>query len=132
FFLPLLTDSGGNAGSQASTLTVRALATGQIKLSDWSALIKRELLVSLALGITVALGVAVLGIFRGGYEVALIVSVSMALIILGGSLIGMLLPFVLSKFNRDPATASAPLVTSIVDIFGIAIYFAIAKVVLGL
>jgi magnesium transporter len=126
FFLPLLIDSGGNAGSQSATLMVRSLATGQVQLSDWSWMIGREVLVAALMGLSMALAVSVIGILRAGPEIALVVAVSMVIIVIVGSVIGMLLPFVLTKLNLDPATASAPLVTSIADAAGVMIYFAIA------
>lgn len=130
FFLPLLIASGGNAGSQAATLMVRALATGEVRSRDWSRMLGREFLVAGALGISMALAVSGIGVFRGGPEIAMVVASSMIIIVLVGSLIGMSLPFVLSRFNLDPATASAPLVTSIADATGVVIYFTIASVVL--
>ena len=130
FFLPLLIASGGNAGSQAATLMVRALATGEVRSRDWSRMLGREFLVAGALGISMALAVSGIGVFRGGPEIAMVVASSMIIIVLVGSLIGMSLPFVLSRFNLDPATASAPLVTSIADAAGVVIYFTIASVVL--
>lgn len=130
FFLPLLIASGGNAGSQAATLMVRALATGEVRSRDWGQMLGREFLVAGALGITMALAVSGIGVFRGGPEIAMVVASSMIIIVLVGSLIGMSLPFVLSRFNLDPATASAPLVTSIADATGVVIYFTIASVVL--
>ncbi|MDP2298683.1 MAG: magnesium transporter [Pseudolabrys sp.] len=126
FFLPLLIDSGGNAGSQSATLMVRALATGDVKLSDWGSMIGREVLVAACLGLTMALAVSFIGIYRGGPEIAMVVAASMVLIVLVGSIIGMSLPFLLSRFRIDPATASAPLVTSIADASGVLIYFSIA------
>ncbi|MFN4271572.1 MAG: magnesium transporter [Aliihoeflea sp.] len=126
FFLPLIIDSGGNAGSQSATLMVRALATGDVKLTDWGSMIGREVMVALGLGLTMALAVSVIGVFRGGPEIAMVVSSSMVLIDIVGSVIGMSLPFILSRFNLDPATASAPLVTSIADASGVLIYFFIA------
>jgi magnesium transporter len=126
FFLPLLIDSGGNAGSQAATLMVRGLATGDVALRDWGAMIGREVLVAGLLGLSMALAVSVIGLWRGGPEIALVVSLSMILIVIVGSTIGMTLPFVLSRLKVDPATASAPLVTSIADAAGVLIYFAIA------
>jgi len=126
FFLPLLIDSGGNAGSQAATLMVRALATGDVRLRDWSGMIGKEVLVAALLGLTMAVAVSTIGLVRGGPEIALVVSSSMILIVLVGSLIGMSLPFVLSRFRFDPAAASAPLVTSIADATGVLIYFAVA------
>ncbi|HPV88158.1 MAG TPA: magnesium transporter, partial [Bacteroidales bacterium] len=130
FFLPLLIDSGGNAGSQSATLMIRALATGDVKLSDWYKLIGKELIVSFMLGVTMAAGVAVIASFRAP-EIIAVVAISMVLIVISGSLIGMLLPFIFTKFKLDPATASAPLITSISDIFGVLIYFSIAARFLG-
>ncbi len=126
FFLPLLIDSGGNAGSQSATLMVRALATGDVSRSDWFNLLGREVLIALVIGFFMAVAVSLLGFYRGGADVAFVVSSAMILVVLTGSLIGMSLPFLLSKFNFDPATASAPLVTSIADIAGVFIYFSIA------
>jgi magnesium transporter len=130
FFLPLLIASGGNAGSQSATLMVRAIATGDVRIGDWASLLARELAIALMLGVTMALAVSVIGVFRGGPEIALVVAISMVLIVIVGSIIGMSLPFLLSKFKLDPATASAPLVTSIADASGVLIYFAIARQVL--
>ncbi len=126
FFLPLLIDSGGNAGSQSATLMIRSLAVGDIKVSDWYKLIVKELFVSLLLGITMALGVAVVASFRAP-EIILVISLAMIFTVMTGSLIGLILPFIFTKFNLDPATASAPLVTSIADICGVLIYFSIAS-----
>lgn len=130
FFLPLLIAGGGNAGTQASTLMVRALATGDVRLADWGQMLGREVLVATALGLTMGAAVAAIGIVRGGPEVALIVAATMVLVVLTGSLIGMSLPFLLSRFNLDPASASAPLVTSIADVAGVLIYLGIATAVL--
>ena len=132
FFLPLLIDSGGNAGSQSATLMVRALATGDVRLSDWGSMIGREVMVALGLGLTMAFAVSFIGVYRGGPEIAMVVASSMVLIVVVGSLIGMSLPFVLSRFNLDPATASAPLVTSIADASGVLVYFTIATTFLPL
>lgn len=126
FFLPLLIDSGGNAGSQAATLMVRALATGDVVLSDWTRMVLKEILVAGSLGLTMAVAVSVIGLFRGGPEIALVVSLTMVLIVIVGSLIGMSLPFFLSRFGLDPAAASAPMITSIADGLGVLIYFTIA------
>lgn len=131
FFLPLLVDSGGNAGSQAATLMVRALATGRAKLSDWFFLLSKEVFVAGLLGLSMGMAVSLVGFFRAGPEIALVVSLTMVCTVLFGSLVGMSLPFILSKVNMDPATASAPLITSIADIGGILIYFSIATYMLG-
>lgn len=132
FFLPLIVDSGGNAGTQSATLMIRALATGDVRMRDWAVLLGKELSVALALGITMALAVWGIGIWRGGTEVGIVVAMAMCLVVVFGSLVGMLLPFVLGKLRLDPATASAPLVTSIADVVGILIYFSIAAAVLTL
>lgn len=126
FFLPLLIDSGGNAGAQSATLMIRSLAIGDVKLTDWSRLIVKELFVSLLLGITMALGVALVASFRAP-EIIIVVSITMILTVITGSLIGLLLPFIFTKLKLDPATASAPLITSIADICGVIIYFSIAS-----
>lgn len=130
FFLPILIASGGNAGSQSATLMIRALATGEIAMSDWARVLGRELIVAILLGLSMACAIAVIGILRGGPEIAWVIAVSMTLIVIVGSLIGMLLPFLLSRFNMDPATASTPLVTAIADATGVLIYFSIAQSVL--
>jgi magnesium transporter len=130
FFLPLLIDSGGNAGSQSATLMVRSLSTGDVKLGDWSWIVGREVAVAALIGTTMAVAVSFLGVLRGGPEVAAVVALSMILIVMVGSVIGIMLPFLLTRFGIDPATASAPLVTSIADAVGVVIYFAIATAVL--
>ncbi|MFB4392746.1 MULTISPECIES: magnesium transporter [unclassified Pseudomonas] len=132
FFLPLLVDSGGNAGAQSATLMVRGLATGEVVIRDWLRMLGRECGVALALGGTMALAVASLGWLRGGPEIAFIVASSMLVIVLVGSLIGMSLPFLFTRLKFDPATASGPLVTSIADAAGVLVYFGIASYVLDL
>ncbi|WP_111859453.1 magnesium transporter [Acinetobacter sp. CFCC 10889] len=131
FFLPLLVGSGGNAGSQSATLMVRALAMGDVQLKDWLQLIGRETLVALCLGGTMAFAVSILGYFRGDAMVALVLALSMMGIVLLGCLIGMSLPFILNRLKLDPASASAPLVTSICDATGVIVYLFIASVLLG-
>lgn len=131
FFLPLLVGSGGNAGSQSATLMVRALAMGDVQLKDWLQLIGRESLVALCLGGTMACAVSILGYFRGDAMVALVLALSMMGIVLLGCLIGMSLPFILNRLKLDPASASAPLVTSICDATGVIVYLFIASIFLG-
>ncbi|MCC5994795.1 MAG: magnesium transporter [Oceanicaulis sp.] len=129
-FMPLIIGSGGNAGSQGATLMVRALATGDVVMKDWSVLLGRELLVAALLGVTMAVAVAPIGYARGDMDIALVVSLSMVIVVLVGSLIGMSLPFVLSRLRFDPATASAPLIATIADVMGILVYFSIATAIL--
>ena len=131
FFLPLLIGSGGNAGSQSATLVVRALATGDVRMKDWLQLVGKELLVALLLGSTMAVGVAVIAGIRAP-EVITIVSLTMVCVVTIGSIIGLTLPFLLTRFGRDPAAASAPLITSLVDILGVIIYFSVASWFIGL
>jgi magnesium transporter len=130
FFLPLLIASAGNAGAQASTLMVRALATGDVVMKDWGHMLGREALVAIALGLTMALAVSGIGVLRGGPDIAAVVALTMVAVVLTGSLVGMSLPFLFSRLDMDPATASGPLVTSIADIAGVIIYFSIATAIL--
>ena len=130
FFLPLLVGSGGNAGSQSATLMVRALATGDVYFKDWFYLIGRESLVACCLGASMAFAVAILGYIRGDSMIALVLALSMMGIVLLGCLIGMSLPFILNRFKMDPASASAPLVTSICDATGVIVYLFIASLLL--
>jgi magnesium transporter len=125
-FMPLLIGSAGNAGSQSSTLMVRALATGDVTPADWMSLLFRELGVAATLGLTMAFAVGISGIVVGGVQLATVVALTMLLVVVIGSLIGMSLPFVLYRLKLDPATASAPLVTSIADIAGVAVYLSFA------
>ena len=132
FFMPLLIDSSGNAGSQSATLMVRALATGDVAIKDWGKLIVRELSVAGLLGLTMMAVVAPLGVFRGGAEIGLIVALTMLVVVIIWSLVGLSLPFLLSRLRLDPATASGPLVTTISDGLGVLIYFSIATLILKL
>ncbi len=131
FFLPLLIDSGGNAGAQSATLMIRSLAIGDVELRDWFRLIGKEFLVSLLLGLTMAVGVTLIASVRAP-EIMLIVASTMVLTVIAGSMVGLLLPFIFTKLKIDPAAASAPLVTSIADITGVVIYFSIASWYLGM
>jgi len=131
FFLPLLIASSGNAGAQASTLMVRAMATGDVQMRDWGRMLGREFLVAALLGVTMSAAIAGIGVWRGGVDVAQVVAVTMVIVVIVGSLIGMSLPFLLSRLKFDPATASGPLVTSIADVAGVLIYFGIAAAMLS-
>ena len=130
FFLPLLIDSAGNAGAQSSTLIIRSLSVGDVKKSDWLFMLGKEILVSTTLGLTMSVSVSLIAIFRGGLIIALVVSLSMILVVVIGSLIGLCLPFLFVKFKKDPTTSSVPLVTSICDISGTAIYLLLATTIL--
>ncbi len=130
-FMPLLIGSGGNAGSQAATLLVRAMATGDIDAKDWWSLFLRSMGGSLLIGAVMAAAIAVMSAFilagdTNQWKIMGIVSASMFAIVLMGSLIGTLLPMLLEKMHLDPASASAPLISSVSDILGILVYFSIA------
>ncbi|HAL92735.1 MAG TPA: magnesium transporter [Verrucomicrobia bacterium] len=129
--MPLLIGSGGNAGAQAATLVVRAIATGEIGSSDWKKLFLREIGVSTCIGLAMAGAAFFLGWMLGDLRVAIVVAISMVTVVIAGSLMGTVLPMVLNRLKLDPATASVPLITSMADILGVLIYFSIANVVLS-
>lgn len=132
FFIPLLIGTGGNSGSQAATMMVRALVTDDIQLSHWWRTLLKELGVGLLLGGGLALLASALGYWQGGDEIAVIVGLSMFCIVLIANLVGVALPFVLTRVGIDPTMASSPLIATICDVLGIMIYFAIAMHFLGL
>ena len=129
-FMPLVIASGGNAGAQSATLMVRAIATGDILLNRWFKAFSKELLVGLCLAVTMGFLSYFLGFARGGNEIGLVIGISMVAIILVANLIGVILPFILRKLNMDPAVASSPLITSLMDAIGLLIYFGVAAVIL--
>lgn len=131
FFIPLLLGSGGNTGSQSSTLMIRGLATGDVEVSEWLTALGKELSVGVVLGATMGLSGMILGTVRGGYTIALIVGITMLLIIIVANLIGALLPLLLTKLNLDPAVASNPLITSLTDATGLIIYFSVSTWILS-
>lgn len=130
-FIPLLLGSGGNAGAQASTLMVRALATGDVAADEWIKVFFKELIVGILLGVFMGIISSIFGTIRGGLEIGIIVGFTMLMVIVAANLIGVMLPFILTKLRLDPAVASNPLITSIMDVLGLLIYFAIATMVLG-
>jgi magnesium transporter len=138
-FVPLIISSGGNSGSQASTLVIRALALGELKLRDVWRVVRREVFAGLALGgILGAIGfgrIALWSAFSTLYGphwllVALTVGLSLVGIVLWGTLVGSVLPFILRRLGFDPATSSAPFVATLVDVTGLIIYFSVGSVVL--
>ncbi|HEX4455523.1 MAG TPA: magnesium transporter [Kofleriaceae bacterium] len=141
-FLPLIISSGGNSGSQASTLVIRAMALGEVRVADWLRVFRREVQMGIVLGAILgsvaAVRVMVWG-EAGAYEgsagehfvlVGLTVAASLVGCVLWGTLMGAMLPFLLRKIKADPASASAPLVATLVDVSGIIIYFTIASLIL--
>ncbi len=131
FFMPLLIDTAGNMGSQASSMMIRGLSTGEIELGDWWRAFLRELLVGTLIGLLVGVLGLGLGIFRGGYLIGLVVFLTLVSILLLSNLVGILLPFLFTRLNLDPAVASGPLITSIADALGLLIYFQYAAWILG-
>jgi len=131
FFIPALIDAGGNTGAQSATLIVRALATKEIERQEIYSVLIKELSVSALLGLS--LGVVTYGIAltRTTWQVSLVVGLSMVAIIVVANLLGMFLPFVLTYFKVDPAVASAPLITSVIDAAGLIIYFTTAVFILS-
>lgn len=129
-FLPVLVDTAGNAGSQAATLLIRALALGTVKPKDWLFLFMKEFLVAGLLGATMALGISFMGFLRGGPQVARVVVIAMLVNVIVGSIVGLSLPFIFVKIKKDPASASTPLITTLADIIGTGIYLSIATLML--
>jgi magnesium transporter len=125
FFAPLLIASGGNTGAQSATLMVRGLATGDLDLGRWRKAFVKELLVGLLLGLTTGFLTFLLGAYRGGIDIAMVVGLSMLGIVMVANLIGVILPFTLTRLKLDPAVASSPLITSLMDAIGLLIYFGI-------
>ena len=139
-FLPLIISSGGNSGSQATTLVIRAMALGELRLVDWFRVVRKELLSGFALGIILG----TIGFFRitlwqylhifdyGKYHwlVAITVGVALVGVVLWGTLSGALLPFLLRRCGLDPAASSAPFVATLVDVTGLVIYFNVALLIL--
>jgi magnesium transporter len=138
-FLPMIVSTGGNSGSQASTLVIRAMALGEIRGADWWLILRRELLTGLALGAVlgvIALARVALWGTWGRYGdhfmlMALVAGLAVVGCVLAGTLAGAMLPFILRRFGADPASASAPFVATLVDVSGILIYFGIANLILA-
>ena len=140
-FVPLIISSGGNSGSQASTLIIQAMAVGELSLKDWWRVMRREIISGLLLGTVLG----VIGFFRiiiwhaitpslyGAYWMTVAITVGMALIgvVLWGTLAGSMLPIILKKLGADPAVSSAPFVATLVDVTGLVIYFSVAFLTLS-
>jgi len=138
-FVPLIISSGGNSGSQATTLVIRAMALGEVRIRDWWRVIRRELVTGLSLGIILAsIGLVRILLWQFLFNaygdhyflVAMTVALSLTGVVLWGSLVGSILPFILRGLGFDPASASAPFVATLVDVTGLVIYFTVAAVVL--
>ena len=139
-FVPLVISSGGNSGSQATTLVIRAMALGEVRLRDWWRVIRREIISGLGLGVILAaIGLARILIWQGLFHtygkhfmlLAITVAASLMGVVLWGTIVGSMLPFILRRLGFDPASASAPFVATLVDVTGLVIYFTMAKIVLS-
>jgi magnesium transporter len=134
-FIPLIISSGGNTGSQASTLIIQAMALGEITISDWWRVMRREILSGILLGSVLGLiGFIRLEVWNGifntygeyGTQIGLAVGFSLLCVVLWGTVTGSMLPIILKKLGADPATSSAPFVATLVDVTGLVIYFSMA------
>lgn len=140
-FIPLIISSGGNSGSQATSLIIRAMAVSDVNLKDWWVVMRKEAIAGLMLGFFLAfigifrvLGWQWLGFYDYGSEyvlIALTVSVALVGVVSWGSLVGSMLPFILRRIGFDPATSSAPFVATFVDVTGLLIYFGAAAIILS-
>jgi magnesium transporter len=139
-FVPLIISSGGNSGSQATTLAIRAMALGEVRVRDWWRVIRRELVTGLGLGVILAsIGLVRILLWQGLFHsygehyvlIGLTVALSLIGVVLWGSIAGSLLPFILRALGFDPASASAPFVATLVDVTGLVIYFTVAALLLS-
>jgi len=139
-FVPLIISSGGNSGSQASTLVIRAMALQELRLRDWWRVVRREIAAGLSLGaILASIGLVrilawqgLFGLYGEHYMlIAITVAASLIGVVMWGTMVGATLPMLLTKLGFDPASASAPFVATLVDVSGIVIYFTVASLVLG-
>jgi magnesium transporter len=128
FFVPLIISSGGNSGSQSSTIVTRGLATGDIQMNRFGSVTFRELLTGIVLGLILG----VIGFFRAmmwhsGVVISMVVGLSLIGVVLLGTVVGAILPMILKRIGVDPAVSSAPFIASLVDVCGIILYFNVAK-----
>jgi magnesium transporter len=139
-FLPLIISSGGNSGSQAATLIVRALALGEVTLSDWWTIMRREIAAGFILGLIlgvlgflrIVVGHSLDGTFHheSTWIVATVIGLSLIGIVMAGTIAGSMLPLLMKRLGFDPAASSAPFVATFSDVTGIVIYFTIATLLL--
>ena len=140
-FIPLIISSGGNSGSQASTLIIQAIALGEVTIADWWKIMRREIFSGLMLGLTLCImGISVITIWHllspttfGPHYLGIAFTVGLSLmgIVLWGSLMGSMLPLILKKLGADPAASSTPFVATLVDVTGLLIYFSVAYLLLS-
>jgi magnesium transporter len=133
-FIPLIIASGGNAGSQSSTLIIRAMAVGELTPKDWAKVLGREFLIGLSLGVTLGLIGFARGWFAGEsvdpFALATAIGASVLAIVTLSTIIGSLLPMLIKRMGLDPAVSSTPFIASVVDVLGLIVYFSVAQVIL--
>jgi magnesium transporter len=126
WFLPLVMSCGGNSGSQSATLVISALSTGDISLTDWLVVVRRELLMGFLLGTGLGILGLVIAMIYVGWPSALVIPATVLLVVTCGTIVGSVLPLVFSRLRLDPALMSTPFVSGIIDILGIVIYMNVA------
>ena len=132
FYVPLLISTGGNSGSQSSSLIIRGLATGDIQLRDWRRVLLRELGQGIVMGVALgAIGAARVMMWGDGVPFAITIAVTLVGIVTGGTVVGSMFPMLLRRIGLDPATSSAPFIASLVDVLGIVVYFNVARYALA-
>jgi magnesium transporter len=131
-FIPLIISSGGNAGSQSSSLVIRAMAVGEVRPTDWARILVREAGIGLVLGVVLG----VLGFLRAyltgaeqALRIAAAVAVSVVSVVTTGTLVGSLLPLAIKRVGLDPAVSSTPFIASLVDVLGLLVYFSVSRIV---
>jgi magnesium transporter len=136
-FIPLITGTGGNAGSQTVTTVIRALALGEVKRRDIFRVLRRELAVALLLGTLLGLIGFLRAVtwdsgYRTVYDVSIVVMLTLPLVVIWANAVATIVPIVAEKLKIDPTVVSAPMITTVVDATGLAIYFMLAKLILAL
>jgi magnesium transporter len=133
YYIPLLISAGGNSGSQSSTLVIRGMAVGEIKMGDWYRILWREVILGLVLGI----GLAIVGFARvlvypeGTLPFAFTVAATLVGIVMTGCTAGSMLPIMLKRIGLDPATSSTPFIASLVDVLGVIIFVKAAQLIMA-
>ena len=132
FYVPVLIQTGGNTGSQGSTLIVRALALRDIGIRDWPHILRKELAVGLLMGVTLAALLSIKVLIDGQVALLPVIAISLALVVLVANITGAMLPLLLRKLKRDPALISSPLITTVTDVVGLLVYLSVARWLLHL
>jgi magnesium transporter len=132
YYLPLLISTGGNSGSQSSSLIIRGIAVGEVKMKDWWRVLTRETMQGVVLGACLAtVGIVRVWLWGDGPRFAAVIAITLICIVTGGCTIGGMLPLIINRYGFDPATSSTPFIASLIDVVGIVIYFNVAKLILA-